>query len=103
VLGRKHDVVAVRVRDPRETDLPAVGLVRWVDAESGQEVLVDSSSAEARRHLAARAEAHDLALEHLFAGRGVDVVDVDTTKSYVEPLRKFFMEREGRRGRRSRR
>ena len=42
-------------------------------------------------------------LERLFAGRGVDVVDVDITKSYVDPLRKFFMEREGRRGRRSRR
>jgi len=103
ILGRRHDIVAVRVRDPRETDLPPVGLVRWVDAETGREMLVDSSSPAIRRQLAARAEAHDRALEHLFAGRRVDVVDIDVTTSYVDPLRKFFMEREGRRGRRSRR
>jgi len=103
ILGRRHDVVAVRVRDPRETELAPVGLVRWVDAESGREVLVDTASRDSRSQLAARATAHDQALERLFAGRGVDVVDVDITRSYVEPLRKFFMEREGRRGRRGRR
>ncbi len=100
VLSRRHDVVAVRVRDPRESDLPAVGLVHWVDAESGTPLLVDTSAASLRRQLGLRVEAHDGALARLFHSRGVDVVDVDVTGSYVEPLRRFFLAREGRRGRR---
>ena len=100
VLGRRHDVVAVRIRDPRETSLPAVGLVRWVDAETGQEALIDTSSGSTARRLASRAGSHDRALDKLLASRGVDLVDVDVTESYVEPLRKFFLAREGRRARR---
>jgi len=102
-LGRRHDVVAVRVRDPRETDLPAVGLVRWVDAESGHELLVDTSSAAARSRLQARARLHDEHLDRDLAAHGVDLVEVDATQPSVEPLRRFFMAREGRRGRGRRR
>jgi uncharacterized protein (DUF58 family) len=98
-VSRRHDVVAVRVRDPRETALPAAGLVRWIDAESGAEVVVDTSSRAAAAHLAARRAAHDGRLEQDLASRGVDLVDVDVTDSYVEPLRRFFLAREGRRGR----
>lgn len=100
VLSRRHDVVAVRVRDPREASLPSVGLVHWVDAETGRPLLVDTSSPALRRQLGLRVEAHDGGLAHLFHSRGVDVVDVDVTASYVEPLRRFFLAREGRRGRR---
>lgn len=100
VLARRHDVVAVRVRDPREASLPAVGLVDWVDAESGAPLLVDTSSPAFRRQMGLRIDAHDGAIERLFQSRGVDVVDVDVTASYVEPLRRFFLAREGRTGRR---
>jgi uncharacterized protein (DUF58 family) len=99
VLARKHDLVAVRVRDPRETSLPAVGLVNWIDAETGLEELVDTSSPATRRILASRAAVHDEELERLLASRGVDLVDVNTAESYVDPLRKFFLAREGNRGR----
>lgn len=100
VLARRHDVVAVRVRDPRESELPAVGLVHWADAETGLPLLVDTSAPRLRHQLAVRVEAHDGALARLFSSRGVDVVDVDATGSYVEPLRRFFLTREGRQGRR---
>ena len=100
VLSRRHDVVAVRVRDPRESALLELGLVHWVDAETGRPLLIDTSSARVRRRLAAGAEAHDGALSKLFQSRGVDVVDIDATGSYVEPLRRFFLGREGRQGRR---
>lgn len=100
VLSRRHDVVAVRVRDPREAELPAVGLVHWVDAESERHLLVDTSSARLRRRLSARTESHDSGLARLFSSRGVDVVDIDVTASYVEPLRRFFLTREGRQARR---
>ncbi len=103
ILAGRHDVVAVRVRDPRETELPPVGLVRWLDAETGEERLLDTSSVSARQRLGRVVESHDSSLERLLASRGVDLVDVDATQSYVEPLRKFFLAREGRRGRRGRR
>lgn len=100
VLARRHDVVAVRVRDPREAEIPASGLVEWIDAESGASALVDTSWPPLRRRLAARLAARDEFLSRLFQSRGVDLVDVDATGSYVEPLRRFFLAREGRRGRR---
>ncbi|MFT5314597.1 MAG: hypothetical protein ACI9UK_000418, partial [Candidatus Krumholzibacteriia bacterium] len=103
ILGRRHDVVAVRVRDPRETSLPQVGLVNWVDAETGETVLIDTSSPETSRQLALRVAAADQRLSRLLASRGVDVVDIDVTESYVDPLRSFFLAREGRSGRKGRR
>ena len=103
ILARKHDLVAVRVRDPRETQLPAVGLVPWVDAETGQEMLLDTSSPATTRFVTSRARVLDDELEKLLASQGVDLVEVDCTDSYVEPLRKFFLEREGRKTRRGRR
>ena len=97
ILGRRHDLVAVRIRDPRETSLPDVGLVRWVDAETGcatiNRYLPTTSSTDS---LDGHVQRHDGALEKLFASRGVDLVDVDVTRSYVDPLRKFFIAREGR-------
>jgi uncharacterized protein (DUF58 family) len=95
-VARRHDVVAVRVRDPRETELPPVGLIQWVDAESGETAVVDASSAETRRELAERGRAVDARLERLLRGSGVDLVDVDTSRSYVEPLQQFFARRAGR-------
>jgi uncharacterized protein (DUF58 family) len=91
--------VAVRLRDPRERELPPVGLVRWVDAESGRGVLVDASREETRREYAARVRGHDEQLERLLRRCQVDLVDVQTDRSYVEPLQAFFARRERRRRR----
>jgi uncharacterized protein (DUF58 family) len=99
VVNRRHDCVAVRIRDPRERTLPNVGLVRWVDAENGRTVLVDSSSPAIREALAERARRHDMALERTLRRLSVDLVDVDATRSYVEPLQAFFARRTGRRRR----
>lgn len=103
ILARKHDLVAVRVRDPRETELPAVGLVPWTDAETGQDFLLDTSSPAAVKAIQEKAHHLDGELEKLLASQGVDLMEVDCTASYVEPLRKFFLEREGRKTRRGRR
>jgi uncharacterized protein (DUF58 family) len=101
-VGRRHDCVAVRLRDPRERELPAVGLVTWRDAETGQEVVVDTDAPAVRAQLAERVARHDRRLERGLREAGVDLVDVDITGSYVEPLHRFFAARVGRqrRGRR---
>jgi len=97
VIARRHDLVAVRVRDPRETALPPVGLVGWRDAETGREVVVDTSSPRLVAELVGQVAARDRHLELQLNSRGVDLVDIDVTASYVPPLREFFLRREGRR------
>ncbi len=95
-VARRHDCVAVRLRDPRETEVPDVGLVRWRDAETGAELLVDTAAAAVRDQLRERAARHDAALERELRLAGVDLVDVDATGSYVDPLHRFFAARQGR-------
>ncbi len=99
VLKRKATVFLVSDFWTRGFDNRLSALAR----ESGQEILVDTSHAGTRHGLSARAARHDEALEKLLASRGVDLVDVRTDRSYVEPLRQFFLARDGRRGRRGRR
>ena len=53
IAGGKHDLVGIRVYDPRETELPDVGIVELKDAESGRKVWVDTSSRAVREHYAA--------------------------------------------------
>jgi len=103
VVSRRHDMVAIRVRDPREFSLPAVGLVRWEDAESGRQVTIDASHPAVGDGLARAAARHDRALEKVLVTHGVDRIDIDATRSYVDPLRSFFLTREGRQRRRARR
>ncbi len=100
VVARRHDMVAVRVRDPRETDLSGAGLVRWIDAESGREQLVDAARSDVRQILGDNAARHDRDLSELFRRSRMDVIDIDTTRSYVDPLRQFFTRRIRRAGRR---
>ncbi len=99
IVARRHDLVAVLARDPRETALAGCGLVRWADAETGREMLVDTSRASVRDSLMALAARHDRNLQEAFRRSRVDVIDVDITTSYVDPLRRFFTRRVRRAGR----
>lgn len=99
-VGRRHDCVAVRLRDPREAELPDVGLVEWRDAETRRELLVDTGSSAVREQLRERVSRHDRRLERELRQAGVDLVDVVSGEGYVEPLHRFFAARVGRRGRR---
>ena len=78
-------------------ELPAVGLVTWRDAETGQEVLVDTDAAAVRTQLPSVWRGTTDGLERGLRQAGVDLVDVDLTGSYVEPLHRFFAARVGRR------
>ncbi|MBU1073665.1 DUF58 domain-containing protein, partial [bacterium] len=72
----------------------------WADAETGREMLVDTSRVSVHDSLTASAARHDHALQDLFRRSRVDIIDVDITSSYVDPLRRFFMRRVRRAGRR---
>jgi len=97
MANRKHDVIAVLITDPREFDLPAVGLVQFVDAESGQIVACDTDSAKFRRTFQELSRQRIQGLEHAFRRAKIDFVHIDAAGSVVDPLARFFRMREKKR------
>ncbi|MGQ0552666.1 MAG: DUF58 domain-containing protein [Planctomycetota bacterium] len=94
LLAARHDVVALRLLDARHHTLPDVGLLRWLDPESGERLLVDSGSARVRAALAERAAAREAALAEVLVRHGVDRVDLPVGDSVVEPLIAYLRRRE---------
>jgi uncharacterized protein (DUF58 family) len=94
--NRKHDVVAALITDPREETMPPAGLVTLEDAESGKTRLVDTRSREFRDELASRAATRREQLKDQLRATGMDLVVFDASGSMVDPLLKFFRERERR-------
>lgn len=94
VLRRRHDVIALHLTDPRETEVPDVGLVNLMDPETGRSQVVDTSHPRVRQRL--RTTSLDAARE-VFRRTGVDVLPLSTAASYEKPLRAFFAARERRR------
>ncbi|MBA3501622.1 MAG: DUF58 domain-containing protein [Myxococcota bacterium] len=94
--NRKHDVVAALITDPREETMPPAGLVTLEDAESGQTRLVDTRSRSFRDELGARAVSRRKELHDQLRATGMDLVVFDASGSMVDPLLKFFRERERR-------
>ncbi|MSQ26739.1 MAG: DUF58 domain-containing protein [Dehalococcoidia bacterium] len=93
VAGRRHDVIAVSLTDPRERELPAAGLVTLEDAETGAVTVVDAGDPgvrDAYRRLAVEAEAKRIGVLNSV---GIDRVDIVNGRSYVEPLAGFFRSR----------
>ena len=96
VTSRRHDLVAMPVTDPGESDLPDVGIVTLEDAETGAQIDVNTSSRAVRRGLFELNEERMRALERLLRSRRVDVVPLSTAEDYLIPLRAFFDQRERR-------
>jgi uncharacterized protein (DUF58 family) len=94
--NRKHDVVAALIKDPREANMPRAGLVTLEDAESGQTRLVDTRSDAFRSELGKRAVAREANLRENLRATGMDLVVFDASESMVEPLLRFFRDRERR-------
>jgi uncharacterized protein (DUF58 family) len=94
--GRRHDLVAVRVSDPREEDLPAVGLVELEDAESGRRLLLDTGSKAVRAAFRAEAAARRDAVRQLSRSAGIDLIEVSTDGGHLDELIRFFRLRERR-------
>ena len=93
VAARRHDLVAIRIGDRREAELPDIGLVDFEDAESGARVTVNLSDRGFREAFATRARADDEARTQLFRRTGVDVIEVSADRPYIERLMRFFRER----------
>src|SRR3989339_98642 len=90
VTGQKHDCIAVTITDPREHAIPPVGLVELTDAETGEEILVDTSFRGFMDEFAARTARRTEERTRLFRQSGVESVALTTGQDYVEPLIRFF-------------
>ena len=97
IANKKHDLIAVRVFDEREMELPDVGLIRAKDAESGKQVWVDSSDRKVRRQYNNWYKAHNDYLADTFLRSGVDVAKIATDQDYIKPLLGLFRKRGARR------
>ncbi|MBK9048314.1 MAG: DUF58 domain-containing protein [Bacteroidetes bacterium] len=96
IAARKHDLVAIRIYDHRESELPDIGLIRMQDAETGSLLWVDSSSKTTREQYKANWLKTQKTTEELFARSGVDQVKIATDQNYVQPLINLFKKREKR-------
>jgi len=96
MANQRHDVIAVLITDPRELDMPKVGLVSLRDAESGETRLYDTSSQAFRDTISKSAVERVEKLEARLRRRGIDFIHVDAAESIVEPLVRFFRLRERR-------
>ena len=94
--NRKHDVVAAMITDPREAEMPPAGMVTLVDAETGAARLVDTRSRAFRDGLVATAQQRQTELRDQLRATGMDLIVFDASGSMVDPLLKFFRERERR-------
>ena len=93
IANRKHDVVALRVYDPRENQLPPVGMMYLRDAETGEQVWVETSDKKLREAYEKYAFVREKELDAIFKRSGVDVANIRSDEDYVRALITLFKKR----------
>lgn len=96
-LGERHEVLAIRLLDPREYELPDAGVIVVQDAESGEQLTVDSSDAEFRHRLRKAGEAREAELRAATRRAGVEIYEVSTMDSLLTALTRIVESRKWRR------
>jgi uncharacterized protein (DUF58 family) len=93
VVSRKHDLISISIRDPREEKIPNVGLVRFEDAETGKITIFDTSLKQAREAFTKISRQKHESLLSIFKTIGIDCIQVQTDRPYDKTLIGFFRER----------
>lgn len=88
-LAARHDVVAVRLSDPLEMRLPNLGLLTFQDAETGEQVFVDTHDPNFRRRFADAADAREETLREAFGAAGVDALEISTADDVADAVLRF--------------
>ena len=99
VSNRRHDLISLIVTDPREAELPDVGWITLEDAESGEQVDLNTSDPAIRHKYAELARERRSQLNRAIRSSGVDLLELSTNTSYIPPLLGFFHARMRRAGR----
>ncbi|MBP5458151.1 MAG: DUF58 domain-containing protein [Paludibacteraceae bacterium] len=90
IANRKHDMVALHIYDKRETELPAIGLLKVKDSETGADMWVDTSDKRLRRMFEEHWQKRQEEIKQVFNKSGVDSVSISTDEDYVKALLKLF-------------
>ncbi len=93
LAARRHDLIGMHLYDPRERELPAVGLIHALDAESGNMAWVDTSSKRVRKQYTAWYDDHMEYYKKAFSQSGADSMSLETTEDYTKALLRFFKRR----------
>jgi uncharacterized protein (DUF58 family) len=97
LLNRRHEVLAVRLTDPRETRLPDIGPVIMEDSETGEQLYVDTHDKNFRKRFDEQARARETALNTAFKRAGVDALSLSTDEDLVRAIVRFAKMRQQRR------
>ncbi len=93
IAARKHDIIGLHLYDPREKEIPNIGLVRAMNPETGQVGWLDTSSKSLRKRYAKWFEENYQYFKSTFLRSGADTVSIQTDEPYVSALLKFFQSR----------
>ncbi len=97
LVSKKHDLVALNLQDPREEEIPPIGLIKLQDAETGEEFWLDTYDKSVRQHIKQTVAQKREKLNSLLLSSNVDKVDIRVDEDYIKPLSKFFKMRARRR------
>jgi uncharacterized protein (DUF58 family) len=95
-LARRHDLIAIPVTDPREGLLPVVGLLGLEDAESGEQVVLDTTSRAVRGTYEQWWRERSSRIDKNLISSGVDRIWIHAGEDYIKPIVRFFLARERR-------
>ena len=93
IASSRHDIIALKVSDPREREMPDVGIVELQDAETARKVWVDTSSQAVRTHYAEAWSEREAKTQELLRHNRIDIADISTDSDYVAELIKLFKQR----------
>ena len=93
ITNKRHDLIAVSINDPRETRLPAAGIIEFEDAETGELVALDTSSLGVRTSFEGMASIERQEMTALLRSLNIDHIALSTSEDYTIPLIRFFRER----------
>jgi uncharacterized protein (DUF58 family) len=96
VSGRRHDFIAIHVQDQREEMLPNVGIITLEDAETGEQLEINTADRSTRARFSAMAETHRAELNRTLRRNSIDAISLRTGEDYLPALRSFFKQRERR-------
>ena len=92
-LKTKHDVIAIKVTDPAETNIPAMGIVHFLDPETGQDMVINTNNPTFRRNFIAESNKWEISTLETMKECQVDILNLNTEQSYVKELQRFFSKR----------
>ncbi len=96
VTGRRHDLIAIQIQDERETVLPNIGIITLEDAETGEQIEINTADRALRARFADLAQKQETDLLKILRRNNIDTIDLRTGEDYLPPLRSFFKQRERR-------